>query len=124
MGAVPTSVTAKYKVDIPTSLPIKERQNAGTDRVGLPFSMDWQNIGKNIEEKLAKQGFTKEQDVIAEKAARKYGVASTSLVDKANLINRYLDDFEKEGINVPVIQHNDPKQIEKDNLVYFERQIG
>jgi hypothetical protein len=131
-GGEPVSVGAtaqssanidKMKVVLPSQFgKALQRFSAPTTGVGATGYVGGdQKVGEvsPLEDKDFK--FTPQQDLILAKAKKKYGGNPTDNEGKGELINKYLDDFAKEGIQIPVIQYSDPKVIEAQNKIFFSK---
>lgn len=120
-----------YKVDIPffdsttgeKGGDVKFKNNSNTN---LGFTTE-SSGGRGGNPKVSKAiTFTKDQEVALEKAQNKFKRVASDPKDKAKLINEYLEDWKKQGLNVNIKYYTiddrgtpDVKKIEADNRAFF-----
>jgi len=63
--------------------------------------------------------FSADQKTILDKAEKFYGHTSTDKKTQAELINKYLEDWGKNQLNIGIDQYTNAKKVENENQIYF-----
>lgn len=118
-----TALADQYKVNIPMLDDYSVKSTYGGFSPTVGSSVYGLNFKKTGDKPIT---FNKEQETILEKAQNKFKRVASDPKDKAKLINEYLEDWKKQGVNVNVKYYTiddrgtpDVKKIEADNRAFF-----
>lgn len=64
------------------------------------------------------------QKIILKVAEDQYGESPATISGKAQLINKYLDNYGTQEFNIGINQYTDPKIVKQDNQIYFGTDVN